>query len=29
MPERYLEYQLYKGFIHNWLVAGPHATPAT
>jgi len=27
MPEHYLEYQLNKGFIHNWLVAGPHATP--
>jgi hypothetical protein len=27
MPEHYLEYQLSKGFVHNWLVAGPHATP--
>ena len=25
----YLEYFLVKGFIHNWLVAGPHATPVT
>ena len=23
----YLTYQLENGFIHNWLVAGPHATP--
>jgi hypothetical protein len=27
MPEHYLEYQLNKGFVHNWLVAGPYATP--
>ena len=27
MPEYYLEYQLDKGSIHNWLVAGPYATP--
>ena len=26
MSEHYLEYQLERGFIHNWLVAGPYAT---
>ncbi|HET9222543.1 MAG TPA: hypothetical protein VFO07_08570, partial [Roseiflexaceae bacterium] len=26
MPISHLEYQLNNGYIHNWLVAGPHAT---
>jgi len=25
----YLDYKLENGFIHNWLVAGPHAVPVT
>jgi hypothetical protein len=29
MPVSYLEYQLQNGYIHNWLVAGPHASPIT
>jgi len=24
-----LDYPLQNGFIHNWLVAGPHATPVS
>lgn len=27
MPISYLEYQLQNGYVHNWLVAGPHAAP--
>ena len=27
MTEQYLEYQLDRGFVHHWLVAGPHAAP--
>ena len=29
MSVSYLEYQLQNGYIHNWLVAGPHAAPVT
>ena len=29
MTVSYLEYRLHRGYIHNWLVAGPQATPVT
>lgn len=27
MSNRVLEYPLFKGYVHNWLTAGPHDTP--
>ncbi len=27
MPTHYARYEIENGYIHNWIVAGPHATP--
>jgi len=29
MPVHYARYELYAGFIHNWLIAGPQAIPVS